>query len=116
MKKAFVFAIALAAATASASALAPRQATAADEPMMTIDCSKAEDMMTGAAKGSGPAMTGDLDKDFMLIVMDHEKGTAMIMKIEAQCGKDPKMKAMAQKQAQDADARMALFRNQNMSQ
>jgi uncharacterized protein (DUF305 family) len=107
MKKAFVLAIALAAATAGASAIAPRAATAADAPDMTIDCSKADSMMSDASKGTGPAMTGDLDKDFMLIVMDHEKGTAMIMKIEAQCGKDPKMKAMAQKQAQDADARMA---------
>lgn len=115
MKKAFVFAIALAAVTASASSVATRPAVAADA-MEKIDCTQAGSMMTDAAKGSGPAMTGDIDKDFMMIVMDHEKGTAMIMKIEAQCGKDPKMKAMAAKQASDADARMAMFRNQNMSQ
>jgi hypothetical protein len=115
MKNALVFADALTALTASATGFASRPAVAADA-MMKMDCTQAESMMTDAAKGSGPAMTGDLDKDFMLIVMDHEKGTAMIMKIEAQCGKDPKMKAMAAKQAQDADARMSLFRNQNMSQ
>jgi len=115
MNKAFVCALALAAATVSVSALAPRPAAAADA-MAKIDCTQAETMFTDAAKGSGPALTGDVDKDFMLIVMDHEKGTAMIMKVEAACGKDPKMKSMAAKQAADADARMAMFRNQNMSQ
>ncbi len=115
MKKAFVFAIAFAAVTASVCAVAPRPAAAAD-PMMKIDCSQAGPMMSDAMKGSSPAMTGDIDKDFMVVVMDREKGTAMIMKIEAECGKDPKMKSMAAKQSTDADARMAMFRNMNMSQ
>jgi hypothetical protein len=115
MKKAFVFAIGLAAVMASGSALATRPATAADA-MAAMDCTQAEAMFTDAVKSHVGEMTGDVDKDFTMIVMDHEKATNTIMKIEAQCGKDPKMKAMAAKQAADSDARMAMFRNQNMSQ
>lgn len=115
MNKALVFALTLATATATASLSSTAPAQAAD-PMAKMDCTQAGSMMSDAAKGSSPTMTGDVDKDFMMIVMDHEKGTAMLMKIEAACGKDPKMKAMAAKQSTDSDARMQMFRNQNMSQ
>jgi hypothetical protein len=115
MKKAFVLAIAFAAITASTSVVATRPATAADASA-PMDCSQAEAMFTDAVKSHVASLTGDVDKDFAAIVVDHEKATGTIMKIEAQCGKDPKMKAMAAKEASDSDARMALFRNQNMSQ
>lgn len=101
MKKALVFAIALAAATASASSLASRPAVAADDAMAKMDCSKASSMMADADKGSPLEQSGEVDKDFMAIVMNREKGTMMIMKIEAMCGKNAKMKAMAAKQATD---------------
>jgi hypothetical protein len=41
--------------------------------------------------------------------MDREKGTNMMLHIEAQCGTDPKMKEMAAKAAADSDARMQMF-------
>ncbi len=50
------------------------------------------------------------------MMMDREKGTNMLLKIESQCGKDEKMKAMAMKELSASDARMAMFRNQGMSQ
>lgn len=108
---------------AAVSLATPVPAGAADDTMMKsdammkMDCSKAGSMMSDAAKmGSTTAMSGDIDKDFMAMAMDHEKGTNMMMKVEAACGKDPKMKAMAAKAVTDSDARMAMFRNQSMSQ
>jgi hypothetical protein len=117
MNKALVLTLTLAAATAALSAPATAPARAADS-MEKIDCSQAEAMFTDAAKShvAADTMSGDIDKDFMMLAMDNEKATQKIMKIEAQCGKDPKMKAMAAKESTDSDARMALFRNQNMSQ
>ena len=116
MLKAFVFALGLSTITAS-SFLMSAPAAARDDMAMKMDCSKAGSMMSDAAKmGSSTAMTGDIDKDFMVVAMDHEKGTNMLMKIEASCGKDPKMKAMAAKAVTDSDARMAMFRNQGTSQ
>jgi|ERR1035438_3596425 uncharacterized protein (DUF305 family) len=92
-------------------------AKAADDAMTKMDCSKAGSMMSDASKmGSAATMTGDQDKDFMVIMMDHEKGTAMLFKVEATCGKDPKMKAMAAKESTDEDRRMQMFRNQGTSQ
>jgi uncharacterized protein (DUF305 family) len=74
-------------------------------------------MMSDASKMGGSAtMSGDQDKDFMAIMMDHEKGTMMLMKVEAACGKDPKVKAMAAKEEAASEARMQMFRNQNSSQ
>jgi hypothetical protein len=90
-----------------------------DKMMMTkVDCTQAGSMMSSAAKmGSAPAMmSGDTDKDFMSMMMDREKGTNMLLKIESQCGKDEKMTAMAMKELSASDARMAMFRNQGMSQ
>ncbi len=121
MPKSFVYALILAAVTASTSVAANAPAAAADtmmnsNSMMKIDCTQASSLMTTAAKGNPPPMTGNLDKDSMAMMMDREKGTAMMYKIEAACGTDPKMKAMAAKQATDADARMEMFRNSGMSQ
>lgn len=116
MTKALAFALALGAMTSWATVSASAPAAAADA-MMKMDCTQAGAMMSDAAKmGTTTAMTGDVDKDFMAMAMDHEKGTNMMMKVEAACGKDPKMKALAQKSLSDSDARMQMFRNQNMSQ
>ncbi len=117
MNKALVLALTLAAATAALSAPATSPARAADS-MEKIDCTTAEAQFTDTVKNhvTADTLSGDVDKDFMMLAMDNEKATQRIMKIEAQCGKDPKMKAMAAKQSVDEDARMAMFRNQNMSQ
>jgi len=116
MLKPLLFALSLSAIAGSA--ILVSAPAAADDKMMTkIDCTQAGSMMSDAAKmGTTTAMTGDVDKDFMAVEKDHEKGTSMLMKVEAACGKDPKMKAMAAKAATDSDARMAMFRNQSMSQ
>jgi hypothetical protein len=116
MLKSFIFALGLC-TFAGSSLVASVPAGAADDAMMKMDCSKAGSMMSDASKmGSSAAMTGDQDKDFMVIMMDHEKGTAMLFKVEAACGKDPKMKAMAAKEETNSEARMQMFRNQNSSQ
>jgi uncharacterized protein (DUF305 family) len=116
MLKSLVVALGLCTFAGSSLALgAP--ARAADDDMTKVDCSKAGSMMSDASKmGSTATMTGDQDKDFMAVMMDHEKGTMVMMRVEAQCGKDPKMKAMAQKGITDETTRMALFRNMNTSQ
>ena len=116
MLKALVFALGL--STIAASSLLMGAPAGADDKMMTkMDCSKAGSMMSEAAKmGATATMSGNVDKDFMAMAMDHEKGTHMMMKVEAECGKDPKMKAMAAKEMADSDARMRLFRNQGTSQ
>jgi len=115
MSKSFVFALGL--CTIAGSSLVLSVPAKADDSMMKVDCSKAGSMMSDASKmGSSATMTGDQDKDYMVIMMDHEKGTMMLMQVEAQCGKDPKVKAMAQKEIAQEQERMALFRNMNTSQ
>jgi uncharacterized protein (DUF305 family) len=109
--------IALGLCTFAGSSLVLSAPARADDAAMKVDCSKAGSMMSDASKmGSSATMTGDQDKDFMVIMMDHEKGTMMMMQVEAACGKDPKMKAMAQKGITDQQARMQMFRNMNTSQ
>ncbi len=110
-------AIALGLCTFAGSSLITSAPASADDAMMKMDCSKAGSMMSDAAKmGSSTAMTGDQDKDYMVVMMDHEKGTMMLMKVEAACGKDPKMKAQAAKDLAAETERMQMFRNQGTSQ
>ena len=116
MLKSLVMALSLC-TFAGSSLVASLPAGAADDAMMSIDCSKAGSMMSDASKmGSTATMTGDQDKDYLAIMMDHEKGTMMMMHIEASCGKDPKMKAMAEKGIAEEQQRMQMFRNMNSSQ
>lgn len=42
-------------------------------------------------------MTGDADKDFAMMMTSHHQGAVDMANIELKHGKDPKMKAMAQK-------------------
>jgi len=110
-------AIALGLCTFAGSSLITSAPASADDAMMKMDCSKAGSMMSDAAKmGSSAAMTGDQDKDYMMVMMDHEKGTMMLMKVEAACGKDHKMKAQAAKDLAAETERMQMFRNQGTSQ
>jgi uncharacterized protein (DUF305 family) len=108
--------IAVGVSTLAAASILAAVPAGADDAMSKMDCSKAESMMGDAAKmGTTDTMSGDVDKDFMVVMMDHEKGTMMMMKIEAACGKNPKEKAMAQKGLTDEEARMQLFRKQGTS-
>ena len=117
MHKPFLLALGLSTLTVSALLTGTPAGAADDDAMMKMDCTKAGSMMSDAAKmGSSATMTGDQDKDFVAIMMDHEKGTMMMMKVEAACGKDPKVKAVAQKGLVDEEQRMAIFRNMNTSQ
>ncbi len=117
MTKALVLSLTLATA-ASLSGIASAQSN--DSMMksdaMKPDCTQAGTMMSTAAKGTAMTSTGDVDKDFAAMMMDREKGSMMLLKIEAACGKDPKTKAMAAKEAAAADSRMQMFRNLSMSQ
>ena len=91
--------------------------TAASPAPATIDCSKASMMMHqamptehGAMQGGamqGGAMAGDktVDQEFASSMMSMNKATISMAKIEIHCGKDPKVKAAAQKTLDDAMAR-----------
>lgn len=115
MKRTLTFGLAVALAAASASIITVAPVTAADA-VPTMDCTQAESMFESALVARRPAMTGDVDKDFMTIVMRNERVNSRILKIEALCGKDAKVKAMAASQEADSTARMQLFRNNSTSQ
>ncbi len=117
MLKTLAFALSLS-AMALSTAVTSAPAAADDKMMMTkMDCTQAGSMMSDAAKmGTTAMMSGNVDKDFMAMAMEREKGTNMLMKVEASCGTDPKLKAMAAKAMADSDARMAMFRNLGTSQ
>lgn len=114
MLKAFFIAVGV--STLTATSVLTAAPASADDMMSKMDCTKAGSMMADAAKmGTTATMSGDVDKDFMVVMMDHEKGTMMMMKIEASCGKNPKEKAMAEQGLTDEEARMQLFRKQGTS-
>jgi uncharacterized protein (DUF305 family) len=68
---------------------------------MMMDCKNADAMMMKTAH-SGDAMmpaktSGDADKDFAKMAMVHQSQMMAMAKVEAQCGKNAKMRAEAQK-------------------
>ncbi len=93
---------------ASAQAMSPA-------PMMAVDCSKAGDMMMQSNKMDSPAMTGDVDKDYMAMAMAHQKSMMMLMHVEMSCGKNEALKKEAAKSMREADERLEMFRNQSQS-
>jgi phosphosulfolactate synthase (CoM biosynthesis protein A) len=109
--------IALSVSTLAASSLAAgAPALAREDSMMMakMDCAKAPEMLNSAQKmgynaasfGSG---VGPIDRIELPSIIDREKGTGMMYKVEAECGKDPKMKAMAAKMAAESDARVKML-------
>jgi hypothetical protein len=93
----------LAASVAPIAAVAPG---AAAEPMLN----------TAVASKASTLMTGDVDKDFATLIMIHDKVGKRINEIEAKCGKDPKMQAMAAKNSDAAQQRMDEFGKLGTSQ
>jgi uncharacterized protein (DUF305 family) len=88
---------------AVASMAGPRPAVAADAMMAKpMDCSKAS-MMMSTMTPPPMAMKPDMsmDKKFMNMMVAHDKMAMEMAKMESQCGKDPKTRAMAAKMAQD---------------
>jgi hypothetical protein len=103
--------------TASGSVFATVRPAAAAEPMTAMDCTQAESMLDSAASSKASTiMTGDVDKDFAALMLLHEKVGKRIDQIEAKCGKDVKMQAMAAKGSDAAQQRMDEFRNLGTSQ
>jgi len=99
----------------TASFLTSAPAGAADDPLE--DCSKAGSMMSDASKmGSSETITGDQDKDFSAIMMDREKGSMMLLRVEVKCGTNVTEKALAQKLLAQEQQRIELFRNVATSQ
>ena len=82
---AFTVAVGTAAAVAQ-SAMPMTPAAKANEAAM----SKMMDSMKGDKK-----MTGDADKDFVMMMLPHHQGAIDMAKVELQFGKDPAMKKMA---------------------
>jgi uncharacterized protein (DUF305 family) len=54
-----------------------------------------------------PAATGDADKDFATMMIPHHQGAIDMAKIELQHGKDPKLRAMAEKMIKDQEKEIA---------
>ena len=66
-----------------------------------------ESMMSGMEKMQGMRSSGDVDKDFaMMMRMHHQQGVEMA-KVEAQQGKSAELKAMAQKIIKDQEKEIA---------
>jgi hypothetical protein len=101
--------------TSASISMATRPVAAA--PMTTIDCTKAESMLDSAVSNKASTMlTGDVDKDFAALMVMHEKVGKRIDEIEAKCGKNPKMQAMAAKGSDTAQQHIDEFRNEGTSQ
>ena len=98
----YVQVLGLAMAVAAVGSLSvPRTATAADT-MMKMDCKSASTMMatmTPPPMAMKPSMP--LDKEFMNLMVAHDKMAMSMAKMESQCGKDPKTRAMAAKMAEE---------------
>ena len=96
----YVQVLGLAMAVAAVGSLSvPRAATAADS-MMKMDCKSAGSMM--ATMTPPPmAMKPTVDKEFMNMMVVHDKMAMQMAKVESQCGKDPKTRAMAAKMAEE---------------
>ena len=104
-------------ATTSASISTTVRPAAAADPMTSMDCTQAESMLESAVSTKASTlMTGDVDKDFAALMMLHEKVGMRIDKIEAKCGKDQKMQAMAAKESDNAQQRIDEFHNVGTSQ
>jgi len=118
MRKNLLVPFAVLAAALSVNALQTAPAVAQPAPMMSmmpIDCTKAGDMMSQANSMPMPAMTGDVDKDFVAVGMVKEKGMMMMMQVEMACGKDPKVKAAVAKSMHESEMRLQMFRDQGQS-
>ena len=61
-------------------------------------------------------MTGDVDKDLAALMVLHEKVAQRIDQIEAKCGKNAKMQALAAKGSDAAQQRLDEFHSLNSSQ
>ena len=96
----YVQVLGLAMAVAAVGSLSvPRTATAADT-MMKMDCKFASTMMA-TMKPPPMAMKPTVDKEFMNMMVVHDKMAMQMAKVESQCGKDPKTRAMAAKMAEE---------------
>ena len=115
MNKSLTFLLAALLTTASASVSTVLPASA--DSYSNLDCTQAEAMLEQAVKTRIPTLLpGDIDKDFSTIMQVHERVGMRIYQIEAKCGKDPKMQAMAAKQSDIEQQRMAEFGHMNSSQ
>ena len=116
MKNYLALSVLTAFAVTSAWASTGRVAMAADA-MTSMDCTQAESLLDSAVSSKASTiMTGNVDSDFATLMMLHEKVGKRIDEIEAKCGKNAKMQAMAAKGSDDAQERMNRFRNLGTSQ
>lgn len=109
MKVRVLFALAAFAATAS-----PASAQDSNNQMMGHDMGgqammEANEKMMSAMQGMQPS--GDTDKDFATMMIDHHQGAIDMAKVELEHGQDPEMKAMAEKIIAAQEQEIAEFKN-----
>jgi len=61
-------------------------------------------------KNMAMATTGNADQDFVAMMIPHHQGAIDMAKVELKYGKDPKLRAMAEKIISDQEAEIAQMR------
>ena len=78
--------------------------TSANEPASTREFRAANDRMH---RDMNIRFTGDADRDFAAGMIPHHQGAIDMARVVLQYGKDPKVKAMAEKIIKDQEAEIA---------
>ena len=91
-------------ALSAAIVLIPVLALAQNTPAVQKAYMDAHQKMMGTMPKSA---SGDADKDFASMMIPHHQGAIDMAKVELQYGKDPKLRAMAEKMIKDQEKEIA---------
>jgi uncharacterized protein (DUF305 family) len=92
--KTFAMSALIAAVMTLPAAAQTKHGATADTPAAKANM-EAHQKMTDTMKGMHP--TGDADKDFVMMMIPHHQGAIDMAEVELKYGKDPELKALAEK-------------------